>query len=103
VCNKNIFVMVISYSKQYRSFDKMVSNPNSCTLLGEMSEQAFFSSGVQNDGYMHLVDSALFLLALDDEAPADPNAVTRNFLHGDGTNRYMIIRTINLMDKSAID
>ncbi|XP_052778976.1 carnitine O-palmitoyltransferase 2, mitochondrial-like isoform X2 [Mya arenaria] len=46
------------------------------------------NAGVYNDGYMKLVDSALFVLVLDDDAPADPNAITRNFLHGDGTNRW---------------
>ena len=52
-----------------------------------MNESAFFSSGVMNEGYMQLVDSALFALILDDSAPENPNEITRNFLHGDGTNR----------------
>ncbi|XP_045164970.2 carnitine O-palmitoyltransferase 2, mitochondrial-like isoform X2 [Mercenaria mercenaria] len=55
---------------------------------GDMNESAFFSSGVMNEGYMKLVDSALFVLALDDTTPEDPNEITRNFLHGDGTNRW---------------
>ena len=55
-----------------------------------MNESAFFSSGVLNEEYMKLVDSALFALVLDDSAPENPNEITRNFLHGDGTNRLNV-------------
>ena len=52
---------------------------------GDVNEHYF--SGVSNDGFMKLVDSALFALILDDHTPADPNDITRTFLHGDGTSR----------------
>ncbi|WAR25120.1 CPT2-like protein, partial [Mya arenaria] len=68
--------------------DKWATVRTQLCNAGEMNESAFFSKGVYNDGYMKLVDSALFVLVLDDDAPADPNAITRNFLHGDGTNRW---------------
>ena len=44
-------------------------------------------SGVYNEGYMKLIDSALFALVLDDHIPSCPNEITRTFLHGDAGSR----------------
>lgn len=41
-----------------------------------------------NEKTLKMIDSAAFILTLDDCAPTDPNKITRNFLHGDGTNRW---------------
>ncbi|KAL4226898.1 Carnitine O-palmitoyltransferase 2 [Mactra antiquata] len=68
--------------------DKWATVRTQLCNAGDMNESAFFSSGVMNEGYMKLVDSALFALILDDAAPENPNEITRNFLHGDGTNRW---------------
>jgi hypothetical protein len=35
-----------------------------------------------------MIDSAAFILTLDDCAFTEPNDITKNFLHGDGINRY---------------
>ena len=67
-----------------------------------MNESAFFSSGVMNEGYMKLVDSALFLLVLDDSTPEDPNEITRNFLHGDGTNRWVEVKGYTYIGSEVI-
>ena len=48
----------------------------------------YYITGVYNEGYMKLVDSALFALILDDHTPSCPNEMTRTFLHGDAANRY---------------
>ena len=47
----------------------------------------YYITGVYNEGYMKLVDSALFALILDDHTPSCPNEMTRTFLHGDAANR----------------
>ncbi|KAJ8302034.1 hypothetical protein KUTeg_021021 [Tegillarca granosa] len=41
-----------------------------------------------NEMELKMIDSALFVLVLDDVDPKDPNEVTRTFLHGDGVNRW---------------
>jgi len=39
---------------------------------------------------LYLIDSALFVLCMDDEPIGeDPATVTRRFLHSDGSNRYI--------------
>lgn len=41
-----------------------------------------------NERFLHLVDSAVLNLVLDDEEMAgDPYKMVRHFLHGDGKNR----------------
>jgi hypothetical protein len=36
---------------------------------------------------LKMIDSALFVLCLDEGEPESPEQVTKVFLHGDGTNR----------------
>lgn len=53
------------------------------TLRHELGENG-------NDQTLKLIDSALFNVCLDTEVLTDdPYAITRNFLHGDGENRYV--------------
>lgn len=40
-----------------------------------------------NAEVLKLIDSALFVLSLDDDEPKIPEEVTKSFLHGDGRNR----------------
>eukprot|EP01119_Soliformovum_irregulare_P016454 TRINITY_DN4758_c0_g1_i1.p1 TRINITY_DN4758_c0_g1~~TRINITY_DN4758_c0_g1_i1.p1 ORF type:complete len:660 (-),score=192.99 TRINITY_DN4758_c0_g1_i1:59-2038(-) len=42
----------------------------------------------KNKTSLHLLDSALFVLALDDESPKDLDEASRQFLHGNGFNRW---------------
>ncbi|XP_071081825.1 carnitine O-palmitoyltransferase 2, mitochondrial-like [Haliotis cracherodii] len=41
-----------------------------------------------NEATLRHLDSAIFALVLDEEAPQDPDGVSRLFLHGDGINRW---------------
>lgn len=41
-----------------------------------------------NKEAMHDIDSALFCVTLDDEAPTDDSALSRLMLHGNGRNRW---------------
>ncbi|XP_060576192.1 carnitine O-palmitoyltransferase 2, mitochondrial-like isoform X2 [Ruditapes philippinarum] len=75
--------------------DPRPANENALGVLTTMDRDKWATvrtqlcnAGVMNEGYMKLVDSALFTLVLDDTTPEDPNEITRNFLHGDGTNRW---------------
>ncbi|XP_005097845.1 carnitine O-palmitoyltransferase 2, mitochondrial [Aplysia californica] len=42
----------------------------------------------QNEERLRLVDGAMFVLCLDDDQPGDPDAMTRSFLYGNGSNRW---------------
>jgi hypothetical protein len=41
-----------------------------------------------NAASLREIDSALFVLTLDDSAPEDPESLCRTFLHGDARNRW---------------
>lgn len=45
-----------------------------------------------NEEAQRLIDSAIFVLCLDDHGVESVADVTRTFLHGDGTNRFTKIR-----------
>ncbi|XP_052287068.1 carnitine O-palmitoyltransferase 2, mitochondrial-like isoform X2 [Dreissena polymorpha] len=86
---------VIMAHLKYIMDDPRLPNPNALGVLTTLNRDKWATirtqlcnAGMFNEGYMKLVDSALFVLALDDHSPDTPNAVSRNFLHGDGTNRW---------------
>ena len=45
---------------------------------------------VGNEQLLRTIDGALFVLALDDQLQKDEVAMSKSFLHGDGTNRSII-------------
>ncbi|CAC5425186.1 CPT2 [Mytilus coruscus] len=62
--------------------------------------QQLLNSG--NENTLQLIDSAAFVLTLDDCAPKDPNDITKNFLHGDGKNRWFDKSFSLIFDKEGV-
>uniref|UniRef100_A0A2C9JQV6 Choline/carnitine acyltransferase domain-containing protein n=1 Tax=Biomphalaria glabrata TaxID=6526 RepID=A0A2C9JQV6_BIOGL len=42
----------------------------------------------RNENKLRIIESAIFVLCLDDDQPKDPNDLSRKFLYGDGINRW---------------
>lgn len=52
------------------------------------------TKSAQNEASLRDLDTSLFVLSLDEDVlgEAEPVRVTRQYLHGDGTNRLVFIR-----------